>query len=106
MEPEEEKTFCDEWNNLYDHYAEGGIMGNRNRLTAEQRAAFKKEREALVGSLIAQRDEFCAALVLEHVRGSQYRVRLANGREVFASHKKRVEGKSGLSTGGWRVWRD
>jgi hypothetical protein len=82
------------------------IMRTKQRLTAEQRAQFARDRQALIGSLITQKGEFCGALVKEHVRGSQYVVRLANGTEVYASHKKRVEGQRGLSKGGWRVWED
>ena len=40
------------------------------RLTAEQRAQFARERKALVGKLITQ-EPFVGALVAEHIRGSQ-----------------------------------
>ena len=76
------------------------------RLTAEQRLQFKREREALVGSLITQQGNLCGALVKEHVRGSQYVLRLANGTEVSASHKKGVKRHAGLSESGWRLWED
>jgi hypothetical protein len=89
---------------IYDWYLEE--KEEMSRLTAEQRLQFKREREALVGSLITQEGEFCGALVKEHVRGSQYVLRLASGAEVFASHKKRVESRAGLSMGGWRLWED
>jgi hypothetical protein len=78
----------------------------RQRLTAEQRLEFKRARQSLVGSLITQEGSFCGALVKEHVRGSQYVVRMADGTEVFASHKKRLEGQRGLSGGGWQAWED
>jgi len=61
--------------------------GGRQRLTAEQRRQFAKERQAVVGKLITQ-EGFQGALVIEHVRGSQYVLRLPNGQEIFASHKK------------------
>ena len=77
-----------------------------SRLTAEQRLQFKREREGLVGSLITQKGDFCGALVKEHVRGSQYVLRLANGTEVFASHKKGFKRQAGLSESGWRLWED
>ena len=82
-------------------------MGStRTRLTAEQRAEFARERRALVGKLITQ-EGFEGALVIEHIRGSQYLLRLGNGTEVFASHKKqRVLPSGALSQGGWRVWED
>lgn len=89
---------------LYDWYLEE--KEEMSRLTAEQRLQFKREREALVGSLITQEGDFCGALVKEHVRGSQYVLRLANGTEVFASHKKRAESRAGLSGGGWRLWEE
>ena len=89
---------------LYDWYLEE--KEEMSRVTAAQRLQFKREREALVGSLITQDGKFCGALVKEHVRGSQYVLRLANGTEVFASHKKRVERRAGLSRGGWRLWED
>ena len=57
------------------------------RLSAEDRAQFARERQALVGSLITQKG-FEGALVVEHIRGSQYLIRMPDGSEVFASHKK------------------
>lgn len=88
---------------LYDWFLEEKDMG---RITAEQRLQFKREREAVVGSLITQEGEFCGAIVKEWVKGSQYIVRMASGTEVFASHKKRVESRVGLSGGGWRLWEE
>ena len=83
----------------------GGHWG-RQRLTAEQRRAFAKERQALVGKLITQ-EGFQGALVIEHVRGSQYVLRMADGAEVFASHKKQKTLPNGAVTqGGWRLWED
>ena len=80
--------------------------GARQRLTAEQRRAFAKERQALVGKLITQ-EGFQGALVIEHVRGSQYVLRMADGAEVFASHKKQKTLPNGAVTqGGWRLWED
>ena len=82
----------------------------RQRLTAEQRMQFKREREALVGSLITQEGPLLGGLVKEHVRGSQYVVCKADGTEVFASHKKPRRGHSkaskSLSQAGWSVWED
>ena len=82
----------------------------RQRLTAEQRLQFKREREALVGSLITQEGPLLGGLVKEHVRGSQYVVCKADGSEVFASHKKPRKGHSeaskSLSQAGWSVWED
>ena len=76
----------------------------RERLTAEQRAQFARERKALVGKLITQ-EPFVGALVAEHVRGSQYLLRLGDGTEVYASHKKQRQLPSGAFTeGGWSLW--
>ena len=80
--------------------------GGRQRLTAEQRRQFAKERQALVGKLITQ-EGFQGALVIEHVRGSQYVLRMPNGEEIFASHKKQKgEGAGAITQAGWRVWED
>ena len=79
----------------------------RDRLTAEERVRFVKERQRLVGSLICQ-EGWDGALVVEHIRGSQYLVRLANGDMVYASHKKQREKSlpDGYSEGGWKLWED
>lgn len=94
---------------LWKHYEEEMAMGQQ-RLTAEQRLQFKREREALVGSLITQEGPLLGGLVKEHVRGSQYVVCKADGTEVFASHKKPRKGHStaskSLSQAGWSVWND
>ena len=81
--------------------------GGRQRLTAEQRMEFARERRALVGKLLTQ-EGFEGALVVEHVRGSQYIVRLANGEEVFASHKKGKALPNGAiaNQGIWRLWEE
>ena len=76
----------------------------RERLTAEQRAQFARERKALVGKLITQ-EPFVGALVAEHIRGSQYLLRLGDGTEVYASHKKQRHLPNGAFTeGGWSLW--
>ena len=76
----------------------------RQRLTAEQRAQFARDRKALVGKLITQ-EPFVGALVTEHIRGSQYLLRLGDGTEVYASHKKQRQLPNGAFTeGGWSLW--
>ncbi len=76
----------------------------RERLTAKQRAQFARERRALVGKLITQ-EPFVGALVAEHIRGSQYLLRLGDGTEVYASHKKQRQLPNGAFTeGGWSLW--
>jgi len=73
------------------------------RLSGEDRAQFARERQALVGSLITQKG-FEGALVIEHIRGSQYLVRMPDGTEVFASHKKQRNGEKSITKAGWRLW--
>jgi len=78
--------------------------GYSNALTADQRAQFAKERGALVGKLISQKG-WEGALVIEHVHGSQYLIRLPDGEEVYASHKKAKQLPCGAFTeGGWQLW--
>ena len=75
------------------------------RLSAEDRAQFARERQALVGSLITQKG-LEGALVIEHIRGSQYLVRLPDGKEIFASHKKQRTSEESITKAGWRLWED
>ena len=75
------------------------------RLTAEDRAQFTRERQAIVGSLITQKG-FEGALVVEHIRGSQYLIRMPDGTEVFASHKKQRGSEATITKAGWRLWED
>jgi len=84
------------------------IMGKnyqKNRLSPEDRARFARDRRAVEGSIIAQKG-FEGALVLEHIRGSQYLIRMPDGTEVFASHTKQREENQSVSTTGWRLWDD
>ena len=76
------------------------------RRTAAQRAEWAKERQALVGKLVTQ-EGWVGALVKEHIRGSQYLIRMADGQDVYASHKKRQVLPSGAFTeSGWQLWED
>ncbi len=78
----------------------------RQRLTAEDRAQFARERQALCGKLLTQ-EGFEGALVAEHIRGSQYLLRMPDGTEVYASHKKQKGQSAGaLSRKGWKLWED
>ena len=79
------------------------VRPRRHRLTAEQRVEFARERRALVGKIISQ-EGFQGALVVEHIRGSQYLLRMPDGNEVFASHKKQKNLPNGaLTAGGWKL---
>ena len=86
-------------------------MKNRRGLipaTAKDRAEWARERRALVGSIISQPD-FVGALVMEHIRGSQYLLRMPDGTEVFASHKKpKYKTSAGvpITDQGWRLWEE
>ena len=74
------------------------------RLSAEDRAEYTRQRRALEGTLITQ-EGFEAALVVEHIRGSQYLIRMPDGTEVFASHKKQKDNNTdSLSDAGWSIW--
>jgi len=81
----------------------------KNRLSPEDRARFARERRAVEGSVITQKG-FEGALVLEHIRGSQYLIRMPDGTEVFASHAKRreIEGatEQSVSVAGWTRWQE
>ena len=75
------------------------------RLSGEDRAQFARERQALVGSLITQKG-FEGALVIEHIRGSQYLVRMPDGTQVYASHKKQRNGEKSITKAGWSLWEE
>ena len=77
------------------------------RATADQRAAWARERKALVGKIITQ-DGFEGALIIEHIRGSQYLLRLTSGEEVFASHKKDRSSSDTqpIVSAGWKLWEE
>ncbi len=81
----------------------------KNRLSPEDRARFARERRAIEGSVITQKG-FEGALVLEHIRGSQYLIRMPDGAEVFASHAKQREidgvAEQSVSATGWRLWKE
>ena len=80
--------------------------GGRQRLTADQRAQFARERRAMCGKLLTQ-EGFEGALVVEHVRGSQYMLRMPDGTEVYASHKKQKgQGEGAVTQAGWRLWEE
>lgn len=77
------------------------------RATADQRAVWARERKALVGKIITQ-DGFEGALIIEHIRGSQYLLRLTSGEEVFASHKKDRSSSDTqpIVSAGWKLWEE
>ena len=62
--------------------------------------------KSLLDQEIITQEEFRGAFVVEHIRGSQYLIRLVDGTEVFASHKKQKEAFGGVSKGGWKLWED
>jgi len=105
-----ESRYLDKLNEYAPPFEKEDIMGNnyqKNRLSPEDRAQFARERRAVEGSVITQKG-FEGALVLEHIRGSQYLLRMPDGTEVFASHAKRREidgaAEQSVSAAGWRLW--
>ena len=82
---------------------------DRFKLSPEDRARFARERRAVEGSVIAQKG-FEGALVIEHIRGSQYLLRMPDGTEVFASHAKQrdIDGaiEQSVSAAGWTHWQE
>ena len=102
--------YLDTLNEYWPPFEKEDIMGDKyqkNRLSPEDRARFARERRAVEGSVITQKG-FEGALVLEHIRGSQYLIRMPDGTEVFASHAKRreIDGatEQSVSAAGWRLW--
>ena len=71
--------------------------------TAKDRAQWARDRRAVEGSIITQKG-FEGALVLEHIKGSQYLLRMPDGTEVFASHAKQRGENQSISDAGWRLW--
>jgi len=102
--------YLDKLKENWPPFEKENIMGNnyeKKRLSPEDRAQFARERRAVEGSVIAQKG-FEGALVLEHIRGSQYLLRMPDGTEVFASHAKQREAdgatEQSVSAAGWRLW--
>ena len=77
----------------------------KSKLTSHDRARFARERRDLVGSLLTQKG-FEGALVAEHIRGSQYLIRMPDGTEVFMSHKKQYGKDNVISKAGWSLWEE
>lgn len=75
-------------------------------ITPQERAQWARERRSLEGSLITQEGTFAGAMIVEHVRGSQYLIELKNGERIFASHKKQKDQRSRLSFNGWTIWKE
>ena len=86
------------------------VKKHQKRLSPEERALFAQRRRLLEGSLITQSDVFEGAMVVQHIRGSQYLVRLSTGEEVYASHKRGKDEALDdrhdvtFSHGGWSMW--
>ena len=83
----------------------------KRKLTAEERMEFALRRRSLEGALITQEGVLEGAMVIQHVRGSQYKVRLSSGEDVYASHKRSKDtgttngkNQSGFSHAGWKLW--
>jgi len=105
-----DKLKANEYHPTFGMEPKKDIMDNKyqkNRLSAQDRAKFARERRALEGAVITQKG-FEGALVLEHIRGSQYLLRMPDGTEVFAGHAKQraLEADKSISTAGWRLWKE
>ena len=98
--------YLDKINEHEPLFEKENIMGKnyqKKRLSPEDRAKFARDRRAVEGSIIAQKG-FEGALVLEHIKGSQYLIRMPDGTEVFASHVKQRAANPSISACGWRLW--
>ena len=107
-----ESHYFDKLNEYAPPFEKKDIMAKnyeKKRLSPEDRAQFARARRAVEGSVITQKG-FEGALVLEHIRGSQYLIRMPDGTEVFASHAKRreIEGaaEQSVSVAGWTRWQE
>ena len=101
-----------EYLSMLEREEKADILGKtyqKTRLSPDDRARFARERRAVEGSVITQKG-FEGALVLEHIRGSQYLIRMPDGTEVFASHAKRREidgaAEQSVSAAGWTRWQE
>jgi len=73
-------------------------------LTAEQKTTWARERRSLVNFKITQTGPYHDALIIEHVRGSLYRVMLVDGNVVNVKHKKQVTLGGNELGAGWSKW--
>jgi hypothetical protein len=73
-------------------------------LTAGQKATWARERRALVNFKITQPGPYCDGLIIEHVKGSLYRVMLADGNVVNVKHKKQATLGGDELGAGWSKW--
>jgi hypothetical protein len=73
-------------------------------LTAEQKLTWARERRSLVNFKITQTGPYQDALIIEHVRGSLYRVMLVDGNVVNVKHKKQATLGGDELGAGWSEW--
>jgi hypothetical protein len=73
-------------------------------LTAEQKTTWARERRSLVNFKITQTGPYQDALIIEHVRGSLYRVMLVDGNVINVKHKKQVTLGGNELGAGWSKW--
>ena len=76
------------------------------RLTAEQKTQWAQERRSLVNMKITQPGPYEGALIIEHVKGTLYRVMLTNGEIVNVKHKKQKTLGGDELGAGWSKWVD
>ena len=91
-----------------------GLMSTRQekryeehvRLTAGQKTQWARERRDIVNETITQDGPFKDALIIEHVKGTLYKVLLPSGSIVNAKHKKQATLGGDELGAGWEKWVD
>jgi len=73
-------------------------------LTAEQRTQWARERREIVGGKITQVGTFQGALIVEHIRGTHYKIQLPSGAVIDAKHKKQKTRGGDELGAGWSKW--
>jgi len=73
-------------------------------LTAEQRTQWARERREIVGGKITQAGVFRGALIVEHIRGTHYKIQLPSGVVIDAKHKKQKTLGGDELGAGWSKW--
>ena len=78
--------------------------GDHVTLTAEQRTQWARERREIVGGEITQVGAFQGALIVEHIRGTHYKIQLPSGAVIDAKHKKQKTLGGDELGAGWSKW--
>tara|TARA_B100000900_G_scaffold106829_1_gene88826 strand:+ start:137483 stop:138124 length:642 start_codon:yes stop_codon:yes gene_type:complete len=73
-------------------------------ITAEQRTQWARERREIIGGKITQVGTFQGALIVEHIRGTHYKIQLPSGAVIDAKHKKQKTLGGDELGAGWSKW--